>query len=135
MTPGQYADAPDELTLREAKVGKLVLVTSMLKDRQVSKVDLSQLYARRWNTEGYLRNLKTTMGMDIPSCRTPQMNDKQLWIHLLACNLIRLLMAQAACNAGVHPRNLSFKHTVQLWAQWSACGLCERPKTCNSCSH
>ena len=42
------------------------------------------------------------------------MNDKQLSIHLLAYNEIRLRMAQAASNADVDPRNLSFKHAVQL---------------------
>jgi hypothetical protein len=47
------------------------------------------------------------------------MVEKELWVHLLAYNLIRLLMAQAALNAGVHPRQLSFKHTVQLWAEWN----------------
>jgi len=71
-----------------------------------------------------LRNLKTTMGMDVLSCQTPQMNDKQLWVHLLAYNVIRLLMAQAACDANVDPRSLSFKHTVQLWTEWTARGLC-----------
>ncbi len=39
-------------------------------------------------------------------------------MHLLAYNLIRLLMAQAASNAGLVPREISFKHTVQLWTQW-----------------
>jgi hypothetical protein len=57
-----------------------------------SKDDLSQLYARRWHVELDLRNLKTTTGMDVLSCQTPQMNEKQLWVHLLAYNLIRLLM-------------------------------------------
>ena len=51
------------------------------------------------------------------------MNDKQFWVHLLAYNVIRLRMAQAASNADVDPRSLSFKHTVQLWTQWVACGL------------
>lgn len=41
-------------------------------------------------------------------------------MHLLAYNLIRLLMAQAARDAGVDPRQLSFKHAVQLWGQWHA---------------
>jgi hypothetical protein len=124
MTPEQYAQAPDEITLREVKVGHQVLVTTLLDHRRVGKDDLSALYARRWNVELDLRNLKTTMGMDILSCQTPQMNDKQLWVHLLAYNVIRLLMAQAACNADVDPRSLSFKHTVQLWAEWTARGLC-----------
>jgi hypothetical protein len=123
MTPEQYARSPDELTLREVKVAHQVLVTTLLDHRRVSKDDLSALYARRWNVELDLRNLKTTTGMDVLSCQTPQMNEKQLWVHLLAYNVIRLLMAQAACNANVDPRSLSFKHTVQLWTEWVARGL------------
>jgi hypothetical protein len=37
--------------------------------------------------------------MAVLSCQTPQMNEKQLWVHLLAHNVIRLLMAQAAAKA------------------------------------
>jgi hypothetical protein len=59
MTPEQYARAPDELTLREVKVAHQVLVTTMVDHGQVSKHDLSALYARRWNVELDLRNLKT----------------------------------------------------------------------------
>ena len=79
MTPEQYAGLPDELTVREVKAGHQVLVTTMLDHRKVSKHDLSALYARRWNVELDLRNLKTTTGMDVLSCQTPQMNEKQLW--------------------------------------------------------
>jgi len=124
MTPEQYAKAPEEITLREVKVGHQVLVTTLLDHRRVSKADLCALYASRWNVELDLRNLKTTTGMDVLSCQTPQMNEKQLWVHLLAYNVIRLLMAQAACNVNVDPRSLSFKHTVQLWTEWTARGLC-----------
>jgi len=123
MTPEQYAGFPDELTVREARVNHQVLVTTMLNHRTVSKNDLGELYAQRWNVELDLRNLKTTTGMDVLDCQTPQMNEKQLWVHLLAYNVIRLLMAQAASNAGVDPRGLSFKHTVQLWTEWTARGL------------
>jgi hypothetical protein len=123
MTPEQYACLPDELTVREVKVAHQVLVTTLLDHRKVSKDDLSALYARRWSVELDLRNLKTTTGMDVLSCQTPQMNEKQLWVHLLAYNVIRLLMAQAACNAGVDTRELSFKHTVQLWTEWVSRGL------------
>nr|WP_319563678.1 IS4 family transposase [uncultured Rhodoferax sp.] len=123
MTPEQYAHFPDELTVREVKVAHQVLVTTMLDHHVVSKDDLSVLYARRWNVELDLRNLKTTTGMDVLSCQTPQMNEKQLWVHLLTYNVIRLLIAQAACNAGIDPRELSFKHTVQLWTEWVSRGL------------
>ena len=123
MTPEQYACLPDELTVREVHVAHRVLVTTLVDHRQVSKDNLCELYARRWNVELDLRNLKTTTGMDVLNCQTPQMNEKQLWVHLLAYNVIRLLMAQAASNASVDPRGLSFKHTVQLWTEWVTRGL------------
>jgi hypothetical protein len=123
MTHEQYANAPIEIVLRECKVGHQVLVTTLRDHRRVSKDDLSQLYARRWNVELDLRNLKTTTGMDVLRCQTPEMNDKQLWVHLLAYNVIRLLMAHAASHADVDPRELSFKHPVQLWTEWVARGL------------
>ena len=123
MTPEQYAAFPSELTVREVRVDHKVLVTTLLDERQTSKDDLGALYARRWDIELDLRNLKTTTGMDVLSCQTPRMNEKQLWVHLLAYNVIRLLMAQAASNARLDPRGLSFKHTVQLWTEWVSRGL------------
>ena len=47
---------------------------------------------------------------------------KELWVYLLAYNLIRLLMAQAALLADQIPRQLSFKHTVQIWMAWQQRG-------------
>ena len=123
MTLEQYAEFPDELTVCETRIDHKVLVTTLIDDRQVDKDDLQALYARRWNVELDLRNLKTTTGMDVLNCQTPQMNEKQLWVHLLAYNVIRLLMAQAASNTGMDPRGLSFKHTVQLWTEWVSRGL------------
>ena len=120
MTAQQYAEFPDELTVREVLVDGQVLVTTLLNPRKVRKSELDQLYAQRWNVELDLRNIKTTLGVEVLRCLTPQMIEKELWVHLLAYNLIRLLMAQAALEAGVHPRQLSFKHTVQLWAEWMA---------------
>jgi hypothetical protein len=58
------------------------------------------------------------LGMEVLRCMTPVMIEKELWVSLLAYNLIRLLMAQAAHTAGVYPRELSFKHTVQIWSSW-----------------
>ena len=124
MSQQEYEAFPDQLTLREVKVGGKILVSTMLESREVHKAELSELYASRWNAELDLRNIKTTLGMDILSCNTPQMNEKEIWVHLLAYNLIRLLMAQAAFNADVHPRQLSFKHTVQLWTEWISRRLC-----------
>jgi hypothetical protein len=119
MTPEEYAACPDELAVREFKIDGRVLVTTMLDPRKTSKKDLSDLYLRRWHVELDFRNIKTTLGMDVLRCMTPKMVEKELWVNLLAYNLIRLLMAQAAVESGLQPRQLSFKHTVQIWTQWT----------------
>lgn len=118
MTPQAYAAAPETVAMREIAIDGRVLVTTLCDAQQVHKRELADLYARRWHVELDLRNIKTTMGMDVLRCKTPEMVDKELWVGLLAYNLIRLMMAQAAAESGVHPRQLSFKHTVQMWNQW-----------------
>lgn len=119
MTPEEYAAYPPALRLREVKVGKKVLVTSFLNPRKVCKREIGELFVRRWNVELDLRNIKSTLGMERLTCRTPAMCEKEVWVYALAYNLIRSLMAAAAEQAGVLPRQLSFKHTVQVWVAWS----------------
>jgi len=119
MTAEVYAGYPDAVMLRETKVGKKVLVTSLLNPREVCKQELSRLFLQRWNVEVDLRHIKTTLGMEALSCKTPTMCEKEIWVYMLAYNLIRLLMAQAAVHAGLLPRQLSFKHTLQVWIAWS----------------
>ena len=46
------------------------------------------------------------------------MGEKEMWVYLLAYNLIRLIMLQSALLADVLPRLVSFKHTLQLWLAW-----------------
>ncbi|MCP5329082.1 MAG: transposase [Sinobacteraceae bacterium] len=79
-----------------------------------------ELYAKRWHIELDLRCIKTTLGMEVLRCRSPQMIQKELWAYLLAYNLIRLLMAQAAAQHATAPRALSFTHTVQLWSEFTS---------------
>ena len=69
--------------------------------------------AARWNAELDLRSLKQTLQMDVLRCKTPELVRKELWAHILAYNLIRTVMAQAATTHGVEPRSISFKGAVQ----------------------
>jgi hypothetical protein len=120
MSSEVYRNFPKELIVREVEVDGRVLVTTMCKHRKVAKNELAELYERRWNVELDLRNIKTTLGMDVLRCLTPEMVEKELWVNLLAYNIIRLLMTQAALANDCHPRELSFKHTLQLWTQWTS---------------
>jgi hypothetical protein len=119
MSEAQYAQAPETLTVRELRTGGKTLVTTLLCPKRTDKVALQALYRSRWHVELDLRSIKTTLGMDRLSCQTPAMVIKEIWVYLLAYNLIRLLMAQAAALTDQLPRHLSFKHTVQIWIAWT----------------
>jgi len=91
---------------------------SLLSIKQASKRELGALYTRRWNVELDLRNIKSTLGLDTLRCLTPTMCVKELWSGLLAYNRIKWLMMQAANQAGILPRQIGFKHAVQMWLAW-----------------
>lgn len=122
MTQADYEQAPDTVTVRELRTGGKTLVTTLLCPRRTGKSALKSLYRNRWHVELDLRNIKSTLGMDTLSCKSPAMAIKEIWIYLLAYNLIRLMMAQAALLADCLPRQLSFKHTVQIWIAWAQHG-------------
>jgi hypothetical protein len=46
-------------------------------------------------------------------CKTPGLVRKGVWTHILAYNLLRTVMAQAAARHGVAPRSLSFTGAMQ----------------------
>lgn len=113
---------PRYLTVRELRVRiqqpgfrtkAIVLVTTLLDPKRYPKEDLAELYRARWNQELDLRSIKTTMQMDVLRCKTPELVRKEAWTHLLAYNLIRTVMAQAAAEHGFAPRTLSFKGAMQ----------------------
>ena len=51
--------------------------------------------------------------MDVLRCKSPELVRKEIWTHILAYNLIRTIMAQAADKHSIEPRSISFKGTVQ----------------------
>ncbi len=55
------------------------------------------------------------MQMDVLRCKSPDLVDKELWVHMLAYNIIRRLMVTAAAKNGAEPREMSFKGTLQAF--------------------
>ena len=92
----------------------IVVVTTLLDPDQTTKEDLAFLYRARWNNELDLRSIKTTMQMDVLRCKTPELVHKEIWTHILAYNLIRTVMAQAAAGHDIEPRTISFKGALQV---------------------
>ena len=91
----------------------IIVVTTMLDAESTTKEDLASLYRARWNNEVDFRSIKSTMQMDDLRCRTPELVRKEVWTHVLAYNLIRTIMAQAAAKHERAPRSISFKGTIQ----------------------
>ena len=123
----QWRQVPDKITVRilrfEAVIRRrkkrIILVTTLLDPVAYPAAELIGLYARRWHLELALRHLKTTMGMEVLRCQTPDMAEKELLAYLVAYNMIRCLMAQAVAQAGVQMDRLSFKGTVDAVRQYT----------------
>jgi hypothetical protein len=122
LSPQEYAALPDELPIREvrvrvrgpARLESLVVVTTLTDPRLFSRRAIAELFRQRWHAELDLRSIKTVLQMDVLRGRTPELVDKEVWMHLLAYNLLRTVMAAAAHRHAVPVRALSFKGAAQL---------------------
>jgi len=88
------------------------VVTTIL-DASIDGEQIGSLYEQRWSGEVDIRSIKVRMQMDILRCKTPDMVRKEIWIHLLAYNLLRTIMAVAASANDVEARKISFKGAKQ----------------------
>ncbi len=122
-----WEDLPETLLLRQIKVTvnqpgfrttSFYIITTLLDAAEYPASELADLYLQRWDVELFFRDIKTTMGMDILRCKTPNMVRKEILMHLIAYNCIRRLMAEAAEKKGVKVRRISFKGSVQALRQW-----------------
>jgi|SRR5438105_1371216 len=97
----------------------VTLVTTLLDPKKYPAQDIAQLYARRWKIELWFRDIKTSMGMDVLRCLSPQMVHKELEMFFIAYNFIRCLMVEAATSNDVAVDRMSFKGTVDSVRQFS----------------
>jgi len=138
MDQETYDQMPATLQLREVhvqvnqpgfRVESLIVVTTLTDVDTYTKDDVAELYHQRWLAELDIRALKISLGMDVLRCQTPEMVRKEIWTCLLAYNLIRQSMLEAALAAKLSPRQLSFTAAMQKiaasWATLSVCGEAE----------
>lgn len=110
------------------RVREIILITT-LTDAVVWPAEaIAALYLRRWEIEMRFDDLKTTLGMELLRGRTPAIAEREVALHRIGYNLIRLLMQRAAASAGaggpsVH--RLSLKGTLDRLRQYGP-GLLER---------
>lgn len=137
MDEETYERMPEFIEMREVRVQieqpgsrdkSLTIVTTLADATQYTTDDLAELYHKRWLVELDLRALKCSMGMDVLRCKSPEMIRKEIWVCLLAYNLIRRMMLQAASQSDLLPRQLSFTAAMQKAA---ACWM-TLPLPCDS---
>jgi hypothetical protein len=116
----EFANLPETLMLREVsyyiaisgfRTQRVSLITTLLDTRTYSTLDFVRLYGMRWNVELDLKHLKTTLGMDVLRGKTPDIVRKEIYVFLLAYNLLRSLMWSAGTTYGVQPLRLSLQGT------------------------
>ena len=122
MSLEQYRALPGVLILREVRVRveqrgfrtrELIVVTTLLAPERYAAAEIAKLYRRRWQAELNLRSLKIVMQMDQLRCKKPHRVRNEFFMHLVAYNLIRKVMAMAAFQAGTEPWTVSFKGALQ----------------------
>jgi len=93
-----------------------IIVATTLLDAPAEEI--LGLFLRRWNMEVGLRDLKTTLGADHLRAKTPEMARKIFAMHMIAHNLIRWTMLQAAKDYSRPLERISFKGTLDLLENW-----------------
>jgi putative transposase len=135
-----YEQMPETMTLRQVRfqvnvpgrrVETLIVITSLTDPVAYPKEDIAELYSFRWNAELDIRDIKQTLGLDHLRCKSPDMVRRELWVTLLAYNLVRKLIATAAAVHGKQPRQLGFTLACQtILSSWMllATGACRNER-------
>ena len=111
------------------RVRRVTLVTTLLDAQRYPARDILQAYLRRWRLEMCLDDLKTTLEMEMLRSRTPEMLQKEVYTHLIAHNLLRCTIAQAASEHSVSLERISFKGTLDALRQFTQAMSQARTKT------
>jgi hypothetical protein len=136
MERATYERMPQTVIVREVqvqvhqpgfRVEALTVVTTLTDAESYPKDDIAELYHQRWLAELDLRALKITLSIDVLRGRSPEMVRREIGMALLAYNLIRrsLLQAAVASDAQRSPRQLSFTAAMQkIAASWNTLTTC-----------
>lgn len=123
----EWSRLPEKLVVRLVEISiippgfrpkQLTVVTTLTDPYRYPPQELARLYMRRWSIELYLRDIKITLGMDVLRCKTPEMVRKEVCMHAIVHNAIRLLMQKAATDWGVPLDRISFKGALDTFRQW-----------------
>jgi len=121
LSSAQWQALPSEITVRVVRgrcfqkgfrVRQVILVTTLLDPELYPAREILLAYLRRWRMEMCLDDLKTTLNLEMLRTHSPEAAQKEVYARLIAHNLIRYTMAQAAASHEAALERLSFKGTL-----------------------
>jgi hypothetical protein len=124
----EWTAMPNELLVREIHVTvdipgfrtrEVTVATTLLDERLYPAESFADLYRRRWLAELFLDDLKTSMGMDILRCKSPEMIEREIRMFLIAYNLVRALILRAAQKYKAETSRMSFMGTLEKVLEWA----------------
>jgi hypothetical protein len=127
MSQELYEAIPKQMKIRildfdakdETKSESLQVVTTLLDHKTYPACEIGTLYGYRWFAELDIFSIKTSLNLDFVRCKSPDMVLLEVWITLLAYNMVRLVCAQAARVYDKLPRQMSFSIASNvLLSQW-----------------
>lgn len=134
MDESTYQRLPESIIVREVRVQvdqpgfrveSFVVVTTLTEAREYGVADIAELYQKRWLAELDIRAIKIFLGIDVLRCQSPEMVHREIWVSLLAYNLIRKTMLQSAMLHHRSPRQLSFTAALQkIGSSWEVLPSC-----------
>ena len=101
---------------RSGKVRWMTVATTLTDPGAHDGAGIHALYARRWEIETRLRDIKTTLGFEFLRAKSPAMARKSLLMLRVAYNLMRVLMQRAALQASTPAGKAGFKAVPDLAA-------------------
>lgn len=122
LCPDAFALLPETMSIRILRFhtqqpgfrSEAVMVATTLLDPIAYPVaSIASLYGDRWTVELRLRDVKTTLHMDVLRGKSADVVRKEIVMHFLAYNLIRALMWQASQEHNRPLHRLSFAGTMQ----------------------
>ena len=128
LSAEEWAELPDQISVRVVKsqlrvrgfrTRSVILVTTLIDPVKYPAVELARLYRRRWNMELTFRHIKTTLQMDHLSCRTPELVEREMRMHLLVHNFVRRMALEGARRHGCPIERISFAGTLSVLHSYS----------------
>lgn len=108
-----------QVEVRGHRPEAMYLATTLSDPKTHSAAAIAALYLRRWEVELFFDDIKTSQHMDTLRCQSPAMLARELLMHMIAHNLVRMLLVQAdKRRAPEEDGRLSFKGTLDRINQW-----------------